>query len=77
MLSSHKYDMMKERAVLLYCIMKKQMIELGRVIQTTIMNATIWAKNLNMLHSSLITDLCQHVGRTANDRLMSLEQSAE
>lgn len=60
--AKHATDVTKDRAILLYCILKGHTMDVGKIIEASIFHAAISNKNVNLPHPSLITELCQSRG---------------
>lgn len=62
--SSHETEVTKERAALVYSIVTGKTVDIGKLVQASILHAASGTSTLSMPHSSLITDLCKHAGVT-------------
>ncbi|XP_073023626.1 uncharacterized protein [Primulina eburnea] len=62
--TEHTTTVIKERAILIFCIMTGKTIDLGRLLQNSIYDYACGNSPSGLLHPSLITVLCQHVGVT-------------
>lgn len=65
--SNHVSEVTTSRAMLLHCIMNGMTVDAGKVIQSSIINASMQVTTLSMPHSSLITELCNRAGVTWDD----------
>lgn len=62
--SGHIYDVTKDQASLIYCIMKGKTVDIGEPVEASILPAAREKTTLGLHHSSLINDLFQYVGVT-------------
>lgn len=60
--AKHATDVTKDRAILIYCILQGHTLDVGKMIRSSILHAGRSNKNINLPHSSLITELCQTAG---------------
>lgn len=60
--AKHATDVTKDRAILIYCILMGHTLDVGKLICSSILHAARSNKNINLPHSSLITELCQTAG---------------
>lgn len=60
--SNHTSQVTKERAALVYCIFNGDSVDVGQLVQSSILQAVRGTTTLSLPHTSLITELCRHAG---------------
>lgn len=65
--SGHISHVTKDRASWIYCIMKVKSVDIGKLVQASILHVARGKTTLGMPHSSVITYLCQYSEFTWDD----------